>query len=578
VANTRRQDRQRAAALHLIHRGRYGIRDVARILGIPKSTVNDWAKQGVAGILNPRLRDVAQVERSMTTTASEEWDAVVDVILHEDGQEIVDELGTALLAALAEKPADPGCGCCDDCSGDCDGDCCNLCRIVPPTGAMVALFVPAAEAEALALPADDVEGRVEIPEDLHLTLAFLGDASAIEDPQRLARVVAGFGAIAPPIAGVVSGVGRFATGDRALWASFDSPDLPEFRQRLVQLLELAGYPPDRTHGFTPHITLAYPTGKAQVDVRPLEIWFASIVLAIAGQRFEFPLEGSAALFAEGYPPAPAKVGYPERSSKVDEPRETPAEPGRESGITRARNQVADERVSPPGVEEEAGGLGLEWDVGPPLLDRLYLEAMRRWFNLIRADVPHHRAITAVKRIDPDFQIPPASVARAYHALGKGNDPVRLGEVRTTRHLGEPGALRPPAYVEAVYKAMEMGGTRRAELTRALGALGREAYLRGLAEEGGRSKPELDPGLAEIIDQQAERFAARLADEYNRELAFEVYCTWVDQDGRHGRKANRGLLERAVEEWAGDRTERWADEITLSEASRWVQVAQAEAAS
>lgn len=71
----------------------------------------------------------------------------------------------------------------------------------------------------------------------------------------------------------------------AVYATFDSPQLPEFRQALVAALASAGITSPSEHGFVPHITLAYvPSGTRTppLEIPPLQIEFAA-VFAVYGE-------------------------------------------------------------------------------------------------------------------------------------------------------------------------------------------------------------------------------------------------------------------------------------------------------
>lgn len=129
-------------------------------------------------------------------------------------------------------------------------------KVANHDGCMVALRVPFDVARTLALSAPGAEPA----EDLHLTLAYFGDA-ADWPPEVLARAHDALGALAqntPPLAGTISGYGRFLNGDEdVLYLSFDSPDLPALRHAVVQVCTDAGLVLAGDHGFTPHITLAY---------------------------------------------------------------------------------------------------------------------------------------------------------------------------------------------------------------------------------------------------------------------------------------------------------------------------------
>jgi 2'-5' RNA ligase len=154
------------------------------------------------------------------------------------------------------------------------------------SGAMVALYPSPEVAQQLAV----ADG--EPAADLHLTLAFLGEASAVENPERLAQVVQGVALSTPPLSGEVSGVGHFTAGeDPVTYASPEVPGLSEFRHRIVEALEGAGYEPSQEHGFTPHLTLAYDHIEPDVPNLPLD--FGEVCVCLGGERQSFPLDGVA---------------------------------------------------------------------------------------------------------------------------------------------------------------------------------------------------------------------------------------------------------------------------------------------
>ncbi|KPL90765.1 phage portal protein [Herpetosiphon geysericola] len=151
------------------------------------------------------------------------------------------------------------------------------------TGAMIALPIPAELASMLAIP-----GGIT-PDQLHVTIAYLGDAMEFDAADRLQieaalRVASGYG----PIRAMVSGLGRFNTqesdGTNAIYASVDAPCLPDFHRRVMESLATAGIELEPNHGFTPHITLGYIDAGAKYDlpVPPaLPVIFDSIMLAWA---------------------------------------------------------------------------------------------------------------------------------------------------------------------------------------------------------------------------------------------------------------------------------------------------------
>lgn len=155
------------------------------------------------------------------------------------------------------------------------------------TGVMLALMVPPGIGQAIAVPGG------EPVEDLHLTLAYLGDST--EMPRENMRLVQDaldeFYRTAKPISGEISGVGLFSNG--AFYASFDSPDLAAFRSTLLSCLDKCGITPVSNHGFTPHITLAYlPEGSPlpAIPMPQLQVTFKAVTLAWGDQHFDYLLE------------------------------------------------------------------------------------------------------------------------------------------------------------------------------------------------------------------------------------------------------------------------------------------------
>lgn len=138
------------------------------------------------------------------------------------------------------------------------------------TGVMVALMLTPNMAEKLAIPGG------EKPEDLHLTLAYLGHQHEMPADyiQRLEKIVHksifGYGAIK----GTVSGIGVFTSKEEdskdVVYASFDSTYLSKFREALMLEIEADGLPVRKEHGFTPHITLAYVPKNSKASVESMD--------------------------------------------------------------------------------------------------------------------------------------------------------------------------------------------------------------------------------------------------------------------------------------------------------------------
>ncbi|MGK5529354.1 phage portal protein [Streptomyces sp. URMC 129] len=162
---------------------------------------------------------------------------------------------------------------------------------VPQDAAMVALFPPAAVARELAVP-----GGLP-PEDLHVTLAYLGEGLSEEQLATASVVVAGVAAQHGQLDGTVGGLGHFPPGEDGMvpyFATVGVPRLAELRHRLVEALEGAGVPVANSHGFTPHMTLTYlpEAEEAPAPPAPAQAGFPTLTLAVGTERTEYPLSGT----------------------------------------------------------------------------------------------------------------------------------------------------------------------------------------------------------------------------------------------------------------------------------------------
>jgi 2'-5' RNA ligase len=163
-------------------------------------------------------------------------------------------------------------------------------------GFLVAVWLDAALAGQLA------QEGYESPEGLHITLCYCGDVAEMDDVT-VAKAVAAVGRVAAetePMTGQIAGVGRFnatvgSEGQDVIYASVDVPGLEVFRQELVEALVHAGCGPKKTHGYTPHITLAYvPEGAVspieRVPTLPMRI--SAVSIALGDLRAEIRLGGA----------------------------------------------------------------------------------------------------------------------------------------------------------------------------------------------------------------------------------------------------------------------------------------------
>lgn len=162
-------------------------------------------------------------------------------------------------------------------------------------GFLVALWLPMNTAEQLAIPGG------EPAESLHVTLCYCGDLAEVDD-LTIARAISRVESLVSyrsPVEGQVAGYGRFNASESSdaldvFYASADIPGLEVLRQELVSELQWAGMPPNTTHGFSPHITLAYldPTMENPADTAPsLPLRFGAVTIMAGERRIDIPLRG-----------------------------------------------------------------------------------------------------------------------------------------------------------------------------------------------------------------------------------------------------------------------------------------------
>lgn len=140
-------------------------------------------------------------------------------------------------------------------------------------------------------------GETAAPESLHITLAYLGeiadqDLSSGGVLEVLQKIRDFWG----PLKGEIAGMGRFTNthleGQDAVFASFDSPHIQQFRAAIVNILRDYGINVVDNHGFTPHITVGYiPSDAPTPDYRPpvIPMWFDAIMLHWGPEIFRIPL-------------------------------------------------------------------------------------------------------------------------------------------------------------------------------------------------------------------------------------------------------------------------------------------------
>jgi 2'-5' RNA ligase len=191
-------------------------------------------------------------------------------------------------------------------------------------GCMVGLWLAPEAAATLAIPGG------EAPAALHLTLLMLEDEAADLTDVRIAHLLAcvdNLAAWQAPLAGEVSGIGRFYADDDSdaadgddrqdvVYASVDAPGLSALREQLVREIGWEGLETSDAHGFDPHVTLAYvaPGAPWPIDTLPtIPLTFDALTVCVGDRQTVIPFRGFPAgdgiVYADGMYYADArKVG------------------------------------------------------------------------------------------------------------------------------------------------------------------------------------------------------------------------------------------------------------------------------
>lgn len=166
------------------------------------------------------------------------------------------------------------------------------------SGVMIAFYIPRKIAKQLHKLTKEYVKKTEPVSEFHMTLAYLGDKSDINEHKN--AVLEAMKKIAKDcntyIKGNVSGMGVFAAGDdgtRPLYASLDCPDLPAFRQKIVESLNsIKGLSVISNHGFTPHCTLAYLPNDDEIppiNIPIIDLEFDTLAISWGEEEIKYKL-------------------------------------------------------------------------------------------------------------------------------------------------------------------------------------------------------------------------------------------------------------------------------------------------
>lgn len=163
------------------------------------------------------------------------------------------------------------------------------------TRAMICLYVDPAVAELIAAPMQDMLSgvTVEPPEDLHITLAYFPDVDVTERDELLA-CAARASTYWSPITTEIEGAAQFFAeeDDPTPYVLLVDPDKLQGLRSDV-MMNCGECRPSRSHGFIPHITLAYLLGDVAFsppDIPELPLTFNKITVKFGdGTRHDFTL-------------------------------------------------------------------------------------------------------------------------------------------------------------------------------------------------------------------------------------------------------------------------------------------------
>ncbi|MGV8951366.1 MAG: 2'-5' RNA ligase family protein [Cypionkella sp.] len=174
-------------------------------------------------------------------------------------------------------------------------------------GVMVAFFLRDEDAARWSWAGRELPaGSHALPtNELHVTLAYLGtvdEVGAYTSEDRLLHSLMEIAEHQVLMPAAINGIGRFnsADGVEPIILLVDSQALTVFRHWLVEELGWQA-PVDKTHGFTPHITVAYiPAGEVvEMAVPPRgDVIFDALALAWGGRQTIFKLQGELRQAAE----------------------------------------------------------------------------------------------------------------------------------------------------------------------------------------------------------------------------------------------------------------------------------------
>lgn len=180
-----------------------------------------------------------------------------------------------------------------------------------PSGVIVAFMLPEWVASNVAVPGG------ESLHDLHITLNYLGEASAmsLDQQRKLVGVVAEVAQEWQGMSGHLKGTGRFdGEEEDAFWVGVDVPELKAFQAALQVALIDNGLTEAPERPYRPHVTVAYldkDTETPSIEFNAMEVWFDTVTVCVGANRFPIKMKE----IPQGYEDAPRGGWVPNTVAK-----------------------------------------------------------------------------------------------------------------------------------------------------------------------------------------------------------------------------------------------------------------------
>lgn len=184
------------------------------------------------------------------------------------------------------------------------------------TGFFIALVLPGDIAEMIAIPGG------QPPDNLHVTLFYSKDGT-LSQRIKAAEEIRGLLMNVLPLEAKLGGIGRFTGGSTSdgkdvIYLHFVSPQILDYRKAIEEAAMRNGIQPDITHGFVPHVTIAYVNANEPTPFNRLK---QQIELTIVQPKIVLgkPEILDPAMVSEvGPPPIPPQAAIDKNKGSVDE--------------------------------------------------------------------------------------------------------------------------------------------------------------------------------------------------------------------------------------------------------------------